>query len=170
MKNILGIKFSGHDTSAALLKGGKLVAACSQERYTRDKHSRLFPKEAALDCLAIAGIKIDQVDEIAFVDDLKLQIRNIYLKPAIESDERLDFLFKDIDRLKQMNDMDQIIRKKLNYKGIINYYRHHLCHVASSYYPSGFKDALCLSIDGVGEYETGLIASGKSGNIKILNN
>ena len=132
--------------------------------------SRLFPKEAALDCLAIAGIKIDQVDEIAFVDDLKSQIRNSYLKPAIESDERLDFLFKDIDILKQMNDMDQIIRKKLNYKGIINYYRHHLRHVASSYYPSGFKDALCLSIDGVGEYETGLIASGKSGNIKILNN
>ena len=170
MKNILGIKFSGHDTSAALLIGGKLVAACAQERYTRDKHSRLFPKEAALDCLMIAGIKIDQVDEIAFVDDLKLHIRNIYLKPAIESDERLDFLFKDIDRLKQMNDMDQIIRKNLNYKGIINYYRHHLCHVASSYYPSGFKDALCLSIDGVGEYETGLIASAKSGNIKILNN
>ena len=156
--------------SAALLIGGKLVAACAQERYTRDKHSRLFPKEAALDCLAIAGIKIDQVDEIAFVDDLKSQIRNTYLKPAIESDERLDFLFKDIDRLKEMNDMDQIIRKNLNYKGIINYYRHHLCHVASSYYPSGFKDALCLSIDGVGEYETGLIASGKSGNIKILNN
>ena len=170
MKNILGIKFSGHDTSAALLIGGKLVAACAQERYTRDKHSRLFPKEAALDCLMIAGIKIDQVDEIAFVDDLKSQIRNTYLKPAIESDERLDFLFKDIDRLKEMNDMDQIIRKNLNYKGIINYYRHHLCHVASSYYPSGFKDALCLSIDGVGEYETGLIASGKSGNIKILNN
>ena len=170
MKNILGIKFGGHDTSAALLIGGKLVAACAQERYTRDKHSRLFPKEAALDCLAIAGIKIDQVDEIAFVDDLKSLIRNIYLKPAIESDERLDFLFKDIDRLKQANDMDQIIRKNLNYKGIINYYRHHLCHVASSYYPSGFKDALCLSIDGVGEYETGLIASGKSGNIKILNN
>ena len=170
MKNILGITFGGHDTSAALLIGGKLVAACAQERYTRDKHSRLFPKEAVLDCLAIAGIKIDQVDEIAFVDDLKSQIRNTYLKPAIESDERLDFLFKDIDRLKQMNDMDQIIRKNLNYKGIINYYRHHLCHVASSYYPSGFKDALCLSIDGVGEYETGLIASGKSGNIKILNN
>jgi len=170
MKNILGIKCSGHDTSAALLIGGKLVAACAQERYTRDKHSRLFPKEAALDCLMIAGIKIDQVDEIAFVDDLKYQIRNSYLKPAIESDERLDFLFKDIDRLKQMNDMDQIIRKNLNYKGIINCYRHHLCHVASSYYPSGFKDALCLSIDGVGEYETGLIASGKSGNIKILNN
>lgn len=170
MKNILGIKFGGHDTSASLLIGGKLVAACAQERYTRDKHSRLFPKEAALDCLAIAGIKIDQVDEIAFVDDLKSQIRNSYLKPAIESDERLDFLFKDIDILKQMNDMDQIIRKNLNYKGIINYYRHHLCHVASSYYPSGFKDALCLSIDGVGEYETGLIASGKSGNIKILNN
>jgi len=170
MKNILGINFGGHDTSAVLLVDGKLVAACVQERYTRDKHSRLFPKEAAMDCLAIGGITIDQVDEIAFASDLKLTIRELYLKPAIESDERLDFLFKDIDRLKQMNDMDQIIRKNLNYKGIINYYRHHLCHVASSYYPSGFKDALCLSIDGVGEHETGLIASGKSGKIKILNN
>ena len=65
--------------------------------------------------------------------------------------------------------MNKIIRKNLNYKGSIKYYRHHLCHVASAYYPSGFKDALCFSIDGVGEYETGLIASGKSGRIKVLN-
>lgn len=170
MKNILGIKYGGHDTSAALLVDGKLVAACAQERYTRDKHSRLFPKEAAMDCLSIAGITIDQVDEIAFVDDLKSRIRETYLKPAIKSDERLDFLFKDFERILQLNNMDQIIREKLNYKGVINYHKHHLCHVASSYYPSGFKNALCLSIDGVGEHETGIIASGKSGNIKTLNN
>lgn len=170
MKYILGIKFGGHDTSAVLLVDGKLVAACTQERYTRDKHSRLFPKEAAQDCLAIGGITIDQVEEIAFVNDLRLLIRDTYLKPAIVNDERFDFLFKDIDRVMEMKNMDQIIRKNLNYKGSINYYRHHLCHVASSYYPSGFKDALCLSIDGVGEYETGIIASGKAGKIKILNN
>ena len=66
--------------------------------------------------------------------------------------------------------MDKIIRSKLGYKGTIRYYRHHLCHVASSYFPSGFKNALCLSIDGVGEFETGIIASGKSGKIEILNN
>ena len=170
MKYILGIKFGGHDTSAALLVNGKLVAACAQERYTRDKHSRLFPKEAAEECLRIGGIKIHQVNELAFVNDLNSYIREIYLKPALESDERLDFLFKDIDRVIRAKNMDQIIRDNLNYKGLIKYYRHHLCHVASSYYPSGFKDALCLSIDGIGEHETGIIASGKSGKIKTLNN
>ena len=97
MKYILGIKYGGHDTSAALLVDGKLVAACAQERYTLDKHSRLFPKEAAMDCLSIAGIKIDQVNEVAFVGDIKSKIRESYLKPAIESDERLDFLFKDFE-------------------------------------------------------------------------
>ena len=170
MKYILGIKYEGHDTAAALLVDGKLVAACAQERYTHDKHSRLFPKEAVNDCLNIGGIKIDQVDEIAFVNDLKLIIRDTYLKPAIKNDQRLDFLFKDMDKLIRMKNMDQLIRKNLNYKGSIKYYRHHLCHVASSYYPSGFKDALCVSIDGIGEHETGIIASAKSGKIKILNN
>ena len=53
MKKILGIKFGGHDTAAALLIDGKIVAACAQERYTRDKHSRNFPKEAVNDCLKI---------------------------------------------------------------------------------------------------------------------
>ena len=170
MKNILGITYGGHDTAAALLIDGKLVAACTQERYTRDKHSRLFPNEAVMDCLAIAGITIDQVDEIAFVNDIKSKIRGTYLKPAIESDERLDFLFNNIEKMIRTKNIDQIIRKNLNYKGVINFYKHHLCHIASSYYPSGFKDAICLSIDGVGDNETGIIASGKSGKIKILNN
>ena len=170
MKYILGIKYGGHDSSAALLVNGKLIAACAQERYTRDKHSKLFPKEAVKDCLKIAGITIDQINEIAFVNDFKLMIRDLYLKPAILNDKRLDFLLNDLDRIKEWMDMSQIIRKNLNYKGKINYYRHHLCHVASAYYPSGFKDSLCLSIDGVGEFETGIIASGKSGKIKVLNN
>ena len=54
MKYVLGIKYGGHDSSAALLVNGKLVAACAQERYTRDKHSKLFPTEAINDCLKAA--------------------------------------------------------------------------------------------------------------------
>ena len=168
MTKILGIKFGGHDTAAALLIDGELIAACAQERYSHDKHSRRFPKEAANDCLRIGGISINQIDEIAFVNDLKTYIREIYLRPALTSNDRLDFLFKDIDRVLRSHNMDSIIRENLNYDGKINYYRHHLCHIASSYYPSGFKDALCLSIDGVGEFETGMMASGKAGQIKVL--
>ena len=170
MKYVLGIKYGGHDSSAALLINGKLVAACAQERYTRDKHSKLFPKEAINDCLKAAGIKINQIQELAFVNDLKMMIRELYLKTALKNDDRLKFLLNDIYRIKEWQNMDKIIRSKLGYKGPIRYYRHHLCHVASSYFPSGFKNALCLSIDGVGEFETGIIASGKSGKIKILNN
>tara|TARA_B100001057_G_scaffold241450_1_gene241777 strand:- start:4060 stop:5772 length:1713 start_codon:yes stop_codon:yes gene_type:complete len=170
MKYVLGIKYGGHDSSAALLVNGKLVAACAQERYTRDKHSKLFPTEAINDCLKAAGIKINQIQELAFVNDLKMMIRELYLKTALKNDDRLKFLLNDIHRIEEWQNMDKIIRAKLGYKGTIKYYRHHLCHVASSYFPSGFKNALCLSIDGVGEFETGIIASGKSGKIKILNN
>ena len=168
MANILGIKFGGHDTSAALMVDGKIVAACAQERFTLDKHSRKFPIDAINECLKIAKIKLNHVDEIAFVNDLKSYIREIYLKPAIQSDKRLDFMFKDLDRIKRAHNMENIIRQNLNFKGKINFYRHHLCHVASSYYPSGFKNALCVSLDGVGEYETGMMVGGKNGNLKVL--
>ena len=72
---ILGIKYGGHDTSAALMIDGELIAACAQERYTHDKHSRLFPKDAALDCLHIGGITIDEIDEIAFVNDINSDLK-----------------------------------------------------------------------------------------------
>ena len=99
MSKILGIKYGGHDTSAALLIDGKIVAACAQERYSRDKHSRKFPKEAVNDCLKIGKIKIDDIDEIAFVNDVNKFIREIYLRPALENEERLNFLFEDIEKI-----------------------------------------------------------------------
>ena len=68
---ILGIKYGGHDTSAALMIDGELVAACAQERYTKDKHSRRFPLEAINDCLKIGGINLNDIDEIAYVNNIK---------------------------------------------------------------------------------------------------
>jgi len=168
MTKILGIKYGGHDTSAALLVDGKIVAACAQERYSGDKHSRKFPKDAINDCLKIGKINIDDLDEIAFVNDVNKFIREIYLRPALESEERLNFLFQDIDKISKIFNFKEIIREQLGYKGKIKNYRHHLCHVASSYYSSGFDNALCLSVDGFGEHETGIIASGTNGNIDIL--
>ena len=122
MTNILGIKYGGHDTAAALLVDGKIVAACSQERYTRDKHSRRFPKEAATDCLRIEGIGINQVDEVAFVNDLRTYIREIYLRPALQSNDRMDFLFNDIDRVARAYNMDNIIIRKIEYDDYNKYY------------------------------------------------
>ena len=165
---ILGIKYGGHDTAAALMMDGRLVAACEQERYTRDKHSRNFPMDAIQDCLKIGGIQIQDVTELAFVNHLKTYIREIYLKPALESDERIDFLLKDIERVKKAFYMEDYLREQTGYKGPIHFERHHLCHVAGAYYPSGFKDALLVSFDGMGEYESGLIATGIDGKIEIV--
>ena len=168
MSNILGIKYGGHDTSAAIMINGKIVAACAQERFSLDKHSRKFPIDAINECLKLSKLKLKNIDEIAFVNDLKSYIREIYLKPAIKDNDRMKFLFQDLDRIKRSYYMEEIIREKLNYKGPINFYRHHLCHVASSYFPSGFDNALCLSLDGVGEFETGMFVQGKKGKLKIL--
>ena len=72
---ILSLSPFGHDTAAALMINGEVVAACEQERYTRDKHSRLFPIDAVKDCLSIADISINDVDMIAVTWLPKLQIR-----------------------------------------------------------------------------------------------
>ena len=115
-RNILGIKFGGHDTAASLLMNGKIVAACAQERFTHDKHSRLFPIDAIKKCLQIGKIKITDIDEIAFVNDIKLLLREIYFRPALQSDKRLDYVFSDLEKIKYAYNTENLIRNKLNYK------------------------------------------------------
>jgi len=167
---VLSIKFGGHDTAAAIMINGKLIAACEQERYSLDKHSRRFPNEAIKDCLKIAKININKVDEIAFVNKPDYFINEFYLKPALNNPDRLDFLIKDIDSIKKNHLIETIIRKETKFKGNIKYYFHHDCHLASSYFPSGFKNALLMSHDGMGEIATSVYAHGKSNKIKYLHN
>ena len=74
---ILGLNFGGHDTSACLMKNGILLAACEEERYTKEKHTRNFPKNAINDCLKIAKISINDIDEITLsYDPSLLKIEN----------------------------------------------------------------------------------------------
>lgn len=165
---VLGISFGGHDTAASITVNGILIAAAAEERFNGEKHTRAFPINAIKECLKISKLKISEIDEIAGTSDIRITIRETYLKPAIIDDKRLDFLFNDFEKLKIKKDRENIFRKKLNYNGKVTFHRHHLCHIASSYYPSGFKKALCYSIDGMGEYETSLMALVNNGNIKIL--
>ena len=164
---ILGINFGGHDTSAALMTGGQLVAACAQERYDLVKHSREFPRDAIQDCLSIASINIDQVDLVAYSNDNKHLIRERYLRPALTSDSRLNFLFNDIDHLVAFNSIENKIKDETGYQGEICQFRHHICHLASAYFPSGFDECLLVSYDGMGEWETGLLGIGENGQITV---
>jgi len=168
--NILGINYGGHDTSAALSQNGELVAACEQERYTLDKHSRRFPTEAIEDCLKSVGISFDDVDEVAFAFKPLYHIQEAYLRPALSNSERIGMLVKDIERIEENLRTEELIREKTGFTGPINYYHHHHCHLASTWYPSGFEEALVVSYDGIGEIETGLLATGRTGSLDIFHN
>ena len=165
---VLGINHGGHDTSAALMSNGKLIAACEQERYTLDKHSRKFPKESIADCLSRAQININDLDEIAFAFEPKYHIREAYLRPALDDDARLGALVSDLDRVKENFYIEQKIREETRFKGKINFYHHHECHLASTWYPSGFDRALVVSYDGIGEVETGLLAIAEQNTCSVF--
>ena len=167
---VLGINYGGHDTSACLMINGQLKAACEQERYDYVKHSRNFPLEAIKDCLKISKLKISDVDIIAVGTNPTTIINERYLKKALFEKDRINFLLNDFEKIKKLNNMENYIRKKLNYKKKIEFHSHHLCHLASTYYPSGFKNSLLVSYDGTGEIDTGLFAFGKNGNIQIFQN
>ena len=144
---ILGINYGGHDTSSCIGINGEIVYASEQERFDGLKHSRNFPVDSIRDGLKKSQININDVDQIVLTANHKDIIKNQYLKPAILNEERINFLINDIEKIKTFYNFKENIRKILNFKKEIIEFRHHLCHLASTYYPSGFKDALLLSND-----------------------
>ena len=147
MKNILSINPIGHDTSACLMQNSEIIAACEQERYTGDKHSRLFPIDAVKDCLKIGRITINDIDLICVPWIPKLMIREFYLKPAIYNDARLNYLRNDYNRIEELFNLEEKIRSKLKYNGKIKFLNHHQCHLASTFYQEqGPVDAVVVLI------------------------
>lgn len=166
-KTILGIKYMSHDTAAAIMADGKLVAACEQERYSLDKHSKLFPKDAIQDCLRMAGVTLDDVDMIAFGGDPKASLTKTYLETAIKDYRRVGMLIEEFEKFSRIYHVEDTLRKETGYKGPVKFYDHHLAHLASSYYPSGFEDAVLLSIDGIGDFKTMKLGVGNAGDITV---
>lgn len=165
--NILGLNL-GHDSSSALFKKGEIVAACEQERYSKLKHTREFPIDAINDCLKIGKLKISDVDLISVSFLPEKHLKEFYLKPAFEDLRKLSFIFDGKERIKNLINLEEIIKSKLRYKKKIEFNNHHYCHLASTFYPSGFNKSLIVSFDGLGEYETGLIGIGKKEKIKVI--
>ena len=145
---VLGINHGGHDTSAALMCDGQLVAACEEERYNGEKHSREFPAEAARDCLKQAQLSISDVNELAFAFDPIYHVQERYLRPAVEDGNEICRIIDDIERIKENLTTETLIRNRTEFSGPITFYKHHLCHLASAYFPSGFNEAILASYDG----------------------
>ena len=167
---ILGLNYGGHDTSACLMKNGNLITACEEERYIKQKHTRNFPKNAINDCLKKANLSINDVDEITLSYDPRLLKTENF--DNLLSETRKNFKITELQKLKELRkqdfDLGDFVRKELGYSGKITSHLHHLCHLASCYYPSGFNDALVISHDGIGEVDCSLMATASDGEISIF--
>jgi carbamoyltransferase len=176
MKKILGISAFYHDSAAALLIDGQIVAAAQEERFTRKKHTPEFPVNAIKYCLECSGLSIDELDAVVFYD-----------KPLLKFERLLETYYAFSPRgmasfLKAMPVWikEKMFLKKLLYEGLSEIERydksklkllfpeHHLSHAASAFFPSPFREAAILTIDGVGEWATASICSGRNNKITML--
>ena len=170
MTAILGISAFYHDSAAALVVDGQIVAAAQEERFTRKKHDDGFPTKAIEYCLEAAGLKPEQLDYVGFYDKPFRKFERLletYL--AFAPNGFLSFAKAMPIWLKTKLFHRREIQKGLKgaYQKRIIFCEHHEAHAASAFYPSPFEDAAVLTIDGVGEWATASYGFGK-GNQLIL--
>ncbi len=172
-ESILGISAYYHDSAAALLKDGEIIAAAHEERFTRKKQDSAFPLHAAKYVLEEAGLQLDQLDAIAFYDKPYLKFERLLETYHGFSPKGLKSFLSAIPVwIKEKLFMRKMLRDELAKIGDGNvrilFPEHHLSHAASAFYPSPFEDAAILTIDGVGEWATTTIGRGKKNQIEIL--
>lgn len=171
--NILGISAYYHDSAAALIQDGKIIAAAQEERFTRKKHDANFPINAIKYCLAAAGIT-EYVDSVAFYDKPISKFDRILQTYFSVAPKGLSSFLMAIPiwarkKLWIPAEIESELAKiKICIKEQIYFTEHHESHAASAFYPSPFDNAAILTLDGVGEWATSAIAVGNGNQIKIL--
>ncbi|MFT6331906.1 MAG: carbamoyltransferase [Lentimonas sp.] len=188
MTYILGISALYHDSAACLIKGEKIIAAAQEERFTRKKQDAAFPKEAIKYCLEEAGITLDEVSHFGFYDKPFLKFERLletYLSETprgfasfmmaipVWLKEKLflkDTLIKEFADLYDVKKEDKKAFKALKEKiaSKLLFAEHHQSHASSAFYPSPFKDAAIINMDGVGEWVTTSIMKGNKNEMKVL--
>ncbi|MDP6503554.1 MAG: carbamoyltransferase [Planctomycetota bacterium] len=166
---ILGISCFYHDSAAALIQDGRIVAAAEEERFTREKHDSDFPEEAIKFCLAEAGITSAELDYIGFYEKPMLKFERAmhtakanfpYAQEAFE--EGLPRLLHEELRI------EEIISEHLDTDAEVLFLDHHLSHAASAFLCSPFEDAAVLTIDGVGEWATTCLGHGSGTDVELF--
>jgi carbamoyltransferase len=172
-KAVLGISAYYHDSAAAILVDGQIVAAAQEERFTRKKHDSSFPINACRYVLEESGIDYNDLTGVAFYDKPFLKFeRLLETYHAFAPSGFLSFLSAMPVWIKEKLFMRSMLGKHLAELGtakIPMYYpEHHLSHAASAFYPSPFEEAAIITIDGVGEWATTTIGRGRGKDIEIL--
>src|ERR687897_545194 len=173
---ILGLSAFYHDSAAALIADGELIAAAQEERFTRKKHDSGFPKHAVEYCLAEAGIALEEVDHVAFYDKPFLKFERLletYL--AFAPKGFTSFRMAVPVWLKEKLFQKRLLRDHLIECGAgkeveakLLFTEHHQSHAASAFFPSPFEEAAVLTIDGVGEWATTSVGVGRGRDLQML--
>jgi carbamoyltransferase len=166
--NILGISAFYHDSAACLVSDGQIIAAAQEERFTRKKHDPGFPQKAIEYCLKTGNLSVNDITHVAFYDKPWIKFERLletYLAFAplgIKS-----YLMAMPIWIKDKLWMGDILKKNLGYTGDLIYPEHHQSHAASAFYPSPFKSAAILTLDGVGEWATTTLGVGTDNKISL---
>jgi len=167
--HILGISAYYHDSAACLLRDGEIVAAAQEERFTRVKHDPSFPSSAVSYCLREGGLVPGDLDVVAFYEKPFLKFERLlqtYL--AFAPSGLRSFITAMPLWIRQKLWMRDNIRKELGFAGTVVFPEHHESHAASAFFPSPFREAAFLTIDGVGEWTTTSWGIGRDNGVKIL--
>ena len=175
--NILGISAYYHDSAACLLKNGEIIAAAQEERFTRKKHDSNFPTHAINYCLKEAQIVASEIDNVVFYEKPFVKFERLletYL--AFAPRGFLSFIkamplwvkYKLFQKSLIIKELQNTLSPKVNWKDRLLFSEHHLSHAASAFYPSPFKRAAVLTLDGVGEWTTTSLAVGKDRDLKVI--
>ena len=166
---ILGISAFYHDSAAALIVDGKIVAAAQEERFTRKKHDPGFPSHAIGYCLREGNLKAEDLDYVAFYDKPFLKFERLletyfaYAPAGLRS-----FLMAMPLWLRHKLWMGDYIAKEIGFHGELIFPEHHQSHAASAFYPSPFEKAAFITMDGVGEWATSSWGVGDGNSIKLM--
>jgi carbamoyltransferase len=171
MVSILGVSAFYHDSAAALLVDGKVVAAAQEERFTRKKYDERFPVKAIEYCLREAGIEAAQLDYVAFYDKPFLKFQRLLETYLAYAASGFASFCKAMpvwinQKLHLTREMNRGLKHA--YKKRYIYTQHHESHAASAFFPSPFEEAAVLTLDGVGEWATASIARGEDNRITML--
>src|SRR3989338_3279256 len=167
--NILGISAFYHDSAACLVQDGVIISAAQEERFTRKKHDAAFPTNAINFCLQKSKLTSADLDFVVFYEKPFLKFERILDSYMTYAPFGIKSFLKAIPMwVKQKLWMKEFIREKLNYEGKIIFPEHHESHGASAFFPSPFQEAAILTMDGVGEWTTTSIGSGKGNKIDLL--
>ena len=173
---VLGLSAFYHDSAAALVEDGRIVAAAQEERFTRKKHDAAYPAHAASWCLSRAGLEPREIDRVVFYDKPFLKFERL-VETAVAFAPRGFRSFSAAipvwvkEKLFQKN----LLRRKLramdpdaDWSRKLLFAEHHQSHAASAFYPSPFREAVVLTMDGVGEWATTSAAVGRGRSLEVI--